>query len=210
MNKYVIITAVIMLIGSWGFTTYLKYENKKLKGEIEVLFNNNYAYEQDLLSFQDSINNERGVYKLTIGELNTSRDKIVQELNKTKKELNIKDKELKEMTNFAASIKTDTTINITNIINDSCEFNLRIQYNPQTIFNVSNQKINGMDSLRHSSDISASFKGFIYDKSSWKEPNFFKRLFLFKWGKNNTERTKLVSDNDKITIKDFKVVKVKE
>ena len=41
MNKYVIITAVIMLIGSWGFTTYLKYENKKLKGEIEVLFNNN-------------------------------------------------------------------------------------------------------------------------------------------------------------------------
>ena len=74
MNKYVIITAVIMLIGSWGFTTYLKYENEKLKGEVEVLFNNNYAYGQDLLSLQDSINNERGVYKLTIDELNTSKD----------------------------------------------------------------------------------------------------------------------------------------
>ena len=60
------------------------------------------------------------------------------------------------------------------------------------------------------STIRKCFKGFIYDKSSWKEPNFFKRLFLFKWGKNHTERTKLVSDNDKLTIKDFKVIKVKE
>lgn len=180
MNKYIIIGLVIALIGSFGVTTYLKNENKKLNAEIGIFTNNEYAYQQDLLSLQDSIDGIKGVYKLTIEQFKNSQDKVFQELDKTRKELKIKDNQLKEMTHFAASIKTDTTINITNIINDSCEFDLKIAYNPQTVFEVSNKKINGIDSLKHSSDISASFNGIIYENKQWKESNFFKRLFLFR------------------------------
>lgn len=153
---------------------------------------------------------DRGVYLFSIKQIKNSKDSIVIKLDETRKELKIKDKELKEMTHFAASIKTDTTINITNIINDSCEFDLKIKYNPQTIFEVYNKRINGQDSLTHSSDISSSFQGYVYEKQTWKEPNFFKRLFLFKWGKDKTDRSVLIPDNDKIKVKDFKVIRVKE
>lgn len=174
MSKYAIITLIVLLIGSFGVTTYLRYENNKLKEEVGTLYNNNYAYEQDYLALQDSTNKERGVYLFNINQIKNSKDSILIKLNETRKDLKIKDKELKEMTHFAASIKTDTTINITNIINDSCEFDLAIQYNPQTKFTISNKKINGQDSLTHSSDISSSFDGFIYEKNTWKEPNFFR------------------------------------
>jgi flagellar biosynthesis regulator FlaF len=166
MNKYVIICAVIVLGLLVGTIKVITKENKKLKDQIELLDNNNYAYEQDIISLQDSINRERGVYTLTIKELKNSQNNILKELDDTRKELKIKDKELEQMTHFNATIKTDTVISITNIINDSCEFNLNIEYNPQTIFKVSNTKINGKDSLRHSSDISASFNAYLYTKSS--------------------------------------------
>lgn len=210
MSKYAIKALIVLLMGSFGVTTYLRYENNKLREEVGTLYNNNYAYEQDYLALQDSMKKDRGVYLFSIKQIKNSKDSIVIKLDETRKELKIKDKELKEMTHFAASIKTDTTINITNIINDSCEFDLKIKYNPQTIFEVYNKRINGQDSLTHSSDISSSFQGYVYEKQTWKEPNFFKRLFLFKWGKDKTDRSVLIPDNDKIKVKDFKVIRVKE
>lgn len=210
MNKYIIIVLLALLIGTGGTLTYLKKTNDTLKKDIEVLYNNNFAYEQELISYKDSIIKERGVFNFTLNQINKSKDSVIIKLNQTRKSLNIKDKELKEMTHFIANMKTDTIINITNIINDSCEFDLRIQYNPQTIFEISNKRINGQDSLRHNSSISSSFDGYIYGKKTWKEPNFFKRLFLFRWGKNTTDRGTLIPDNDKIEVKDFRIIRIKE
>lgn len=207
-KKYLILS--LIFIGLLGTIVFYKYQNNKLKNQVEVLYNNNYAYNQELLTLQDSLENERGVYKFTINELYDSRDKIIIELQKERENLKIKDKEIKEMSYFIANIKTDTIINITQVVNDSCEFDLDIKYNDETKFFISSKRVDNQNLLQHSADISSSFKGYIYTKSTWKEPKFFKRLIKFKWGKYYTERTKLVPSNNLVKIKDFKVIRIKE
>lgn len=209
MNNVLIKVLIVLLLGLMGMTAYYKYDRERLKDQVATLANNNYAYEQEMLGYQDSLKRDRGVYQLTLDQIKHSKDSVLIKLNETRKELKIKDKELKEMTSFVASMKTDTTINITNIINDSCEFNLVVTYNPQTVFSIANKKVNGQDSLTHRAYVASGFKAYIYDRSDWREPNFFKRLFLFKWKKDKTERSVLVPDNDKLKVTGFKVIKVK-
>ena len=209
MNQYIILGLAVLFLGLIGITTYFYTQNKKLKTANELFFNNNKAYELEVNGLKDSLSGERGVFQLTLKDIQTSQDKTIQELNKAKEQLGIKDNTIKEMNHFIANIHTDTTVVMpNNLVKDSCNFEVTIKYNPQTIFYISNKHFNGVDSLTHKADISASFSGFIYTKNIWKEPNFFKRLFLFKWGKYHTERTQLISDNNKITIKDFKVIKL--
>lgn len=210
MNKYLKIVPIIFLLLLVGYIGILIKENKNLKQETEILINNQYSYSQDLLSLQDTINNIRGVYKITIRELSESKDNALQEVNKLRNMLNVKDKELKELVHINASIQKDTTMNITTLENDSCEFDLKIEYNPQTIFKIKRYQIDSNAFLEHSANISSSFNAIIYKHSYWKEPVFFKRLFKFKWGKYHTERSVLKPSNDLIKIKDFKVIKIKE
>ncbi len=210
MNKYLKIIPIIFLLLLVGYIGILLKENKNLKQETEILINNQYSYSQDLLSLQDTINNIRGVYKLTIRELSISKNNALQEVNNLRNALNIKDKELKELIHINTTIQGDTVINITTIENDSCEFDLKIEYNPQTVFKIKRYQKDSTAFLEHSVDISSSFNTIIYKHSSWKEPIFLKRLFKFKWGKYHTERSVLKPSNDLIKIKDFKVIKIKE
>lgn len=209
MKKYINVILIAMFLGLFGVTTHYKKQNYKLQTKVEVLLNNEYAYQQDILGYQDSLFKERGVYKLSLKELSNSKDSSIIELEKIRKENKIKDKEIQEMSHFIAGFKKDTTINITNIINDSCEFDLNIKYNEETKFNISNKKINGQDSLTHSASISSSFNAYIYETKVWKEPKFLNRVIKFKWGKYTIDKSKLVPSNEEIKIKDFKVVKVK-
>lgn len=205
---YKIIIGAVLALSLVFSVIYFNYKVKTLEKENTLLVNNIRAYEKDLWDLQDSLNIIRGTYRVTIGDLEKSLDKVTKDLNSKRKELGIKDIELKELRYFKATFKKDTTINI--IYNDSCEFKAKVIYNPQTIFEVESKKINGIDSLTHKADISASFKSFNYIKSEWKEPLFIKRLFLFRWGKIYYEENSLSSDNDLIQIKDFKVFKVQE
>ena len=146
-----------------------------------MLGNNNKAYKEEILGMQDSLelmNSSRITYRLTIKELRESNDLIIRQLKEATSKLGIKEKELLELRYFKANVKTDTTINI--IKNDSCEFSAVIAYNPQTVFEISSQRVGGVDSLKHKATISASFSNIVHEESEWKEPNFFKRLFLFK------------------------------
>jgi hypothetical protein len=63
---------------------------QKKDKEIARLSNNSEYYE----SLLDSSRKENRTLQLTISDLNTSRDSIVQQLNDTKKKLKIKDKNL--------------------------------------------------------------------------------------------------------------------
>lgn len=175
----------------------------------EVLVGNNKAFELELQGLQDSVfglNSSRITYQLTIAELQKSNDATIAKLRQATKDLGIKDKELTELRHFKATVKTDTTITI--IKNDSCEFEASIVYNPQTIFNISSVREDGVDTLKHSASISASFSNIEYTDSEWKEPKWYKRLFLFKWGKYHYTKNELISDNEMIQIKDFKVIKI--
>lgn len=166
MKQYIILGLAVLFLGLIGITTYFYNQNKKLKATNELFFNNNKAYELEVNGLKDSISGERGVFQLTLKDIQTSQDKTIQELNKAKEQLGIKDNTIKEMNHFVANIHTDTTVIIpTNLVKDSCNFKITIKYNPQTIFYISNKHFNGIDSLTHKADISASFNGFIYTKN---------------------------------------------
>lgn len=187
MQKYIIGGLVVLAMLSTIFILGRQVSN--LKKANTTLIQNNKAYESDILGLQDSISNIRGTYRVTIGELNTSRDRLLAELNAARRELGIKDKEIRDLLHFKSTIKTDTIVVVKPIIvQDSCEFDIEIAYNPQTIFNVSMSKEHGEHVIKHSANISGSFSAFMYETSEWKEPNFWKRLFLFRWGKTITKK----------------------
>lgn len=209
MQKYIIGGLVVLAMISTIFILGRQVSN--LKKANTTLTQNNKAYESDILGLQDSISNIRGTYRVTIGELNTSKDRLLTELNTARREIGIKDKEIRDLLHFKSTIKTDTTVVVKPIIiQDSCEFDIEITYNPQTIFNISMSKEHGEHVIKHSADISASFSIFMYETSEWKEPNFWKRLFLFKWGKDYYEENTLISDNEIIQINDFRVIKIQD
>lgn len=209
MQKYIIGGLVVLAMLATIFILGRQVSN--LKKANTTLTQNNKAYESDILGLQDSISNIRGTYRVTIGELNTSRDRLLTELNTARRELGIKDKEIRDLLHFKSTIKTDTTVVVKPIIiQDSCEFDIEIAYNPQTIFNISMSKEHGEHVIKHSADISASFSAFMYETSEWKESNFWKRLFLFKWGKDYYEENTLISDNEIIQINNFRVIKIQD
>lgn len=198
---YILIVAVFI-----GTLVYFNAKITSLTKENAILNNNNKAYEQELENLEDSLISKRVTYEMTVRELNNSKNKIVKELNNARKEIGIKDKQIKELTHFNSTIALDTTIMIN--INEECEFDTVIEYNPQTIFKVAITKIDTNTILRHSADISGSFNAYTYESTEWKESNFFKRLFLFRWKKYHYKSNVLTSDNALIKIKDFKVIKV--
>lgn len=198
---YILIVVVFI-----GTLVYFNAKITSLTKENAILNNNNKAYEQELENLEDSLISKRVTYEMTVRELNNSKNKIVKELNNARKEIGIKDKQIKELTHFNSTITLDTTIIVN--INEECEFDAVIEYNPQTVFKVAITKIDTNTVLRHSAEISGSFNAYTYESTEWKESNFFKRLFLFRWKKYHYESNVLTSDNALIKIKDFKVIKV--
>ena len=103
MNKYVIIF-ILLLIAATG---YLFVENKKLNEKYETSVENIKAYDNIL----SNTNNENRVLKLTVEQLNYYNDSILQKMNEVRKELKIKDKNLKQMQYLLSeATKKDTIV----------------------------------------------------------------------------------------------------
>ena len=111
MNKYVIIF-ILLLIAATG---YLFVKNKKLNEKYETSVENIKAYD-NILSNTD---NENRVLKLTVEQLNYYNDSILQKINEVRKELKIKDSNLKQMQYLSSvSTKKDTVLFTDTIFKD--------------------------------------------------------------------------------------------
>jgi hypothetical protein len=128
--KYIAIVLIIIL----GAITFIQYENvKSLKSELLVSKNNEKAY----IAENTELKENNIVFKFTVDQLNYLNDSLTLKINEVRKELNIKDKNLKQM-QYLLSIaqKTDTvrlrdtifidnTINIDTLIGDDW-YNIRL------------------------------------------------------------------------------------
>lgn len=128
--KYIAIVLIIIL----GAITFIQYKNvKSLKSELLVSKNNEKAYIAENTELKES----NIVFKFTVDQLNYLNDSLTLKINEVRKELNIKDKNLKQM-QYLLSIaqKTDTvrlrdtifidnTINIDTLIGDDW-YNIRL------------------------------------------------------------------------------------
>lgn len=99
---------IIILISLLAVSTYTLYNrNQDLKEEISVSMSNQKAF----IAENCSLKEENRVFKFTVEQLNYYNDSILQKMNEARKELKIKDKDLKQMQYLLSeATKKDTIV----------------------------------------------------------------------------------------------------
>ena len=99
---------IVILTGLLAISTYTLYNrNQDLKEEISISMSNQKAF----IAENSSLKEENRVFKFTVEQLNYYNDSILQKMNDVRKELQIKDRDLKQMQYLLSEAqKKDTVI----------------------------------------------------------------------------------------------------
>ena len=108
MVKRYISIGIVILMSLLAVSTYTLYNrNQDLKEEISVSMTNQKAF----ITENTSLKEENRVFKFTVEQLNYYNDSILQKMNDVRKELSIKDKDLKQMQYLLSeATKKDTIV----------------------------------------------------------------------------------------------------
>ena len=186
------------LLLCWGIT--LHNQNKKLSQNLETAQNNIEAY-QGLLSDSQQASN---VLKLTVEQLQNSKDSVLHKLDSVRKELKIKPKQI-----HTAATQTQV-LNVIgskgvggNIIVKDSIYTDSIQYNPLTKVKYTI----GNDTVSIAIDLQNEQYLYVYTKREYKnKKNFFKRLFTLDFKKVTKYKYDIVNTNDLLKSKDIRIV----
>lgn len=172
---------------------------KKVNKEIDRITNNLRSYEE---STSDYAARNR-VLQLTIDELNTSKDSLLQQVNEVKKELKIKDKNLTNINVINTEIK-DT---ITKVIKHKLlDFEEELKLNPLTTIIVSRK-----DSILTAKiDIKNQQVLFVEEKKEYrtKYKNGWVRFWHFDFKKIRTKKYQIVNSNPLIRVTDTRIIEI--
>ena len=107
VKKYIRI-GIVILVSLLSISVYTLYtNNQKLKEEISVSMSN----QKSFIAENSSLKEENRVFKFTVEQLNYYNDSILQKINDVRKELKIKDKDLKQMQYLLSeATKKDTIV----------------------------------------------------------------------------------------------------
>lgn len=182
----------------FSITTYK--QNKKLTESLEISQNNIEAYQELYNDSQQASN----VLKLTVEQLQNSKDSVIQKLDSVRKELKIKPKQVKtaatqtQVINVIKSkgVKGDILVKDT-IYTDS------IQYNPLTTVHYTI----GKDTVSIGLNVENTQYLYIYTTKEYKnKKNFIKRLFTLDFKKIKKYKYKIVNTNDLLKNNDVRIV----
>ena len=182
----------------FSITTYK--QNKKLTESLEISQNNIEAYQELYNDSQQASN----VLKLTVEQLQNSKDSVIQKLDSVRKELKIKPKKVKtaatqtQVINVIKSkgVKGDILVKDT-IYTDS------IQYNPLTTVHYTI----GKDTVSIGLNVENTQYLYIYTTKEYKnKKNFIKRLFTLDFKKIKKYKYKIVNTNDLLKNDDVRIV----
>ena len=196
-NFKVVAVGLVSLLIATIFYQHNQLQNKNR--EIDRITNNIRAYEEIASNAQD---NSR-VLQLTIDELNHSKDSLIQQVNKVKKELKIKDKNLTD----ASVINTQINDSVKTVIKEKLiDFNEELKLNDLTTIIVSRK-----DSILTAKiDLKNQQTILIYKKKEYK--NFYKngwvRFWHFDWRRIETKEYQIVNTNPLIKVTGTRIVEV--
>ena len=107
MAKYIKIIIAVLIV-SLSIDSYILYtKNQSLKEELSISVSNEKAF----IAENSSLKNENRVFKFTVEQLNYYNDSILQKMNEVRKELQIKDDNLKQMQYLLSeATKKDTIV----------------------------------------------------------------------------------------------------
>ena len=106
---------ILFIVSLFGIGMYIWNERQDLKKEVCALRNNQKAF----ITENSSLKDESRAFKFTIEQLNYYNDSILQKMNNVRKELKIKDKNLKQLQYLlSVSTKKDTVLFTDTIFRD--------------------------------------------------------------------------------------------
>lgn len=115
VKKYIRI-GIVILVSLLSISVYtLHTNNQKLKEEISVSMSN----QKSFIAENSSLKERNRVFKFTVEQLNYYNDSILQKINEVRKELKIKDKNIKQLQYLlSVSTKKDTVLFTDTIFRD--------------------------------------------------------------------------------------------
>lgn len=195
-NIKVVVISIIGLLVAAIFVQQRQLNKNNI--ELNRLYNNIQAYEQ----LVDNTTQNNRTLQLTINELNNSKDSLIQQVNKVKKELKVKDKNLTQ----AQVINTVIKDTITKIITVEPNFDETLKLNDLTTI-----KVTRMDSILTAKiDIQNSQILFIEEKKVWKNKyrNGLIRFFHFDFKKIRVRQYQIENSNPLIRVLDTRIVEI--
>lgn len=106
VKKYIRI-GIVILVSLLAISTYTLYtNNQKLKEEISISVSNQKAF----IAENSSLKDESRAFKFTVEQLNCYNDSILQKMNEVRKELKIKDSNLKQIQYLLSEAQKRDTI----------------------------------------------------------------------------------------------------
>lgn len=106
IRKYIGIIALALIL-VLGVTTYVQYEKvSSLKTELSISKSNEKAF----IAENNGLKEKNIAFKFTIDQLNYFNDSLTTKMNEVRKELNIKDKDLKQMQYLLSQAQKKDTI----------------------------------------------------------------------------------------------------
>lgn len=178
------------------------WQGNKIKTQdarISQIYNNYKYYESQF----NNTEKQNRVLQLTVNELKLSKDSLVQAVNKAKKELKVKDQNLKEAHVINTEMKDTTTVKI---ITKEVDFTKELKLNSLTTITVSRK-----DSILTTIlDLKNQQILIVEEKKEYrnKYKNLWKRFWHFDWKKDKVQKYQIKNTNDLIKVIDTRVIKM--
>lgn len=186
------------LLLSFSINTY--NQNKKLSESLEQSQNNVEAYQE---LYNDS-QQASSVLKLTIDQLQNSKDSVIQKLDSVRKELKLKPKQIKTAATQTQVINVIKSKGVKGgiLVKDTI-YTDSIQYNPLTTIHYTI----GKDTVSIGLNVENTQYLYIYTTKEYKnKKNFIKRLFTLDFKKVKKYKYKIVNTNDLLKNDDVRIV----
>lgn len=178
------------------------WQGNKIKTQdarISQIYNNYKYYESQF----NNTEKQNRVLQLTVNELKLSKDSLVQAINKAKKELKVKDQNLKEAHVINTEMKDTTTVKI---ITKEVDFTKELKLNSLTTITVSRKDA----ILTTILDLKNQQILIVEEKKEYrnKYKNGWQRFWHFDWKKDRVQKYQIKNTNDLIKVTDTRVIKM--
>lgn len=178
------------------------WQGNKIKTQdarISQIYNNYKYYESQF----NNTEKQNRVLQLTVNELKLSKDSLVQAINKAKKELKVKDQNLKEAHVINTEMKDTTTVKI---ITKEVDFTKELKLNSLTTITVSRK-----DSILTTIlDLKNQQILIVEEKKEYrnKYKNGFIRFLHFDWKRDKVKKYSIINSNPLIKVTDTRVLEI--
>ena len=191
--------AVIIIVGLAAICFYQGNKIERLDKELGVV-TNNYNYYQSLTS---SLDKQNAVLQLTIDDLSLTNDSLLQQLDSTRKELNLKRKDIQQAQVIETVVRDTVT---TTLEPTEIDFTKELKLNKLTTIIVSKK-----DSILSAVlDLKNQQTLFIEEKKKYRNQykNWFQRLIHFDWKKDKVKNYTIYNSNDLIKVTNTRIVEI--